>query len=88
MYVYVYMCLFDSIIICFSYFLYIRIYIYIHFFIFKRDGELIRNPYRWLAKTQDKKDKKRKDRKSNQQVRSEFFQKLNKKKMSFPFVYH
>lgn len=32
-----------------------------------KDGELIRNPYRWLAKTQGTKDKKRKDRKSDRQ---------------------
>lgn len=45
-------------------------------FIFKRDGELIRNPYRWLAKTQDTKDKKRKDQKSDRQVRNSIFTKL------------
>lgn len=32
-----------------------------------KDGTVIRNPYRWLAKTQEKKDKKRKDRKPDLQ---------------------
>lgn len=59
-------------------------------FIFKRDGELIRNPYRWLAKAQDTKDKKRKDRKSDRQVRNSILQNYFSKILcfSFNYIYH